>query len=150
MARPLVIGYGNPLCGDDGFGWAVAHALRKRACPADIITPHQLTPELAEAVSQAERVIFVDIEVGEPVGQLRQCSLDATNANYTPTHHMTPDQLLAWTRLLYDDACPDAYLLTVTGADFGLGMGLSPSVKARVCAAVDGVMALLMSAQEVP
>ena len=57
----LVIGYGNELLGDDGVGPAVARAVQRwrhpRICA---IAAHQLTPELVEAIADAERVVFVD------------------------------------------------------------------------------------------
>ena len=31
MGRVLIIGYGNPLRGDDGFGWHAAERLRETA-----------------------------------------------------------------------------------------------------------------------
>ena len=63
-ASLLVIGYGNTLRRDDGVGPKLADAVaalgltgvRTLACAL-------LTPELAEAVSQAQRVIFVDAAV---------------------------------------------------------------------------------------
>jgi hydrogenase maturation protease len=67
--RKLVIGYGNRLRGDDGVGWEVASRLAA-AVPSEaahILTVHQLTPELAELVSEADLVIFIDAShVGEP------------------------------------------------------------------------------------
>ncbi|MBW7939884.1 MAG: hypothetical protein H3C63_14095, partial [Candidatus Omnitrophica bacterium] len=51
MNRVLVIGFGNPLRGDDGFGWEVAGQLERRLSQESsvhILTPIQLAPELAE------------------------------------------------------------------------------------------------------
>ena len=67
--RKLIIGYGNPLRGDDGVGWEVASRLAViiPSEAAHILTVHQLTPELAESVSEADLVIFIDAsDVGEP------------------------------------------------------------------------------------
>ena len=65
--RTLIIGYGNPLRGDDGVGWEVASRLAATIPEeaAHIMTVHQLTPELAESVSEAELVIFIDASDGE-------------------------------------------------------------------------------------
>jgi hydrogenase maturation protease len=60
--RKLIIGYGNPLRGDDDVGWEAASRLAA-ALPSEavhILAVHQLTPELAEAVSEADLLIFVD------------------------------------------------------------------------------------------
>jgi hydrogenase maturation protease len=68
MPGTLIIGYGNPLRGDDGLGWQVAGELAK--CVDALISAvavQQLTPELAEPVSDADLVIFVDASChGEP------------------------------------------------------------------------------------
>jgi hydrogenase maturation protease len=67
MARVLIVGYGNPLRGDDGLGWHAAEALRAALPEAEILAVHQLTPELAEDASRAELVIFLDAaETGAP------------------------------------------------------------------------------------
>jgi Ni,Fe-hydrogenase maturation factor len=51
-----------PLRTDDGLGWQVAVELfRTNTSPeVDVLPCHQLTPELAEAVSVAETVLFID------------------------------------------------------------------------------------------
>ena len=70
MAGVLVIGVGNPLRGDDGLGWHAAEHLRERLVElhATVTSCHQLIPELAEPVSRAERVIFIDARVGPTPG----------------------------------------------------------------------------------
>ena len=73
MPRVLVIGWGNPARGDDGLAW---HALKHlTAGPLGehvaVILRHQLTPELAERVLQAQRVIFVDASAQDPPGRIR-------------------------------------------------------------------------------
>ena len=65
----LVVGYGNELRCDDGVGPKVAAALQEMKLPGvRTITCHQLTPELAEPVSQARRVVFVDAAVDAAAG----------------------------------------------------------------------------------
>jgi hydrogenase maturation protease len=68
----LVIGYGNPLRRDDGFGYQVARRLAELlpADRADVIACHQLTPELAEPISRSELVIFVDARQGAEPGRV--------------------------------------------------------------------------------
>ena len=71
MPRVLIIAYGNPLRSDDGVGWIVAEELRRRlASPeVEVLQLQQLLPEVAESVSRAETVIFVDASCdGEPGG----------------------------------------------------------------------------------
>src|SRR5579863_2441204 len=68
MSRTLIIGIGNPLRGDDGLGWRAVESLRQIASLQEVetVTCHQLTPEMAESVSRAERVVFIDAYVGSP------------------------------------------------------------------------------------
>src|SRR5688500_920322 len=69
---PLVIGYGNPLRGDDGFGWQIAQQLAGLLIDESVtvLAVQQLTPELAEAVGRASLVMFVDAHAGGRPGQL--------------------------------------------------------------------------------
>ncbi|MFP4323801.1 MAG: hydrogenase maturation protease [Anaerolineales bacterium] len=145
MARPLVIGYGNTLCGDDGFGPVVADALREVCADADILTLHQLTPEYAEAVAGAACVIFVDICVDGPTGQLECTALAPDETGQSATHHMTPAGLLRWADALYGPP-PPAHLIMVAGVDFSLGAGLSETVAAQVGPAVEAIRGLLAPA----
>ena len=76
-ASLLVIGYGNTLRGDDGVGPRVAEAVGELNLPGvhTLICP-LLTPELANPISRAGKVIFVDAAVDAPkTGQWRNWSL---------------------------------------------------------------------------
>jgi Ni,Fe-hydrogenase maturation factor len=63
----LVVGYGNPLNGDDGAGWSAAielETLLKNTPHADrveIMVLHQLTPELHDTISRFKSVIFIGV-----------------------------------------------------------------------------------------
>jgi hydrogenase maturation protease len=142
----LVLGYGNALHADDGFGIAVAERLLPRVDPemVEVVTAHQLTPEWAEPISRADGVIFVDASVALSPGQI-QCLDLAEAASAQParnaafTHQCTPDLLLHAARVLYGRA-PRAWLYTVGGAGFALGETLSAAVEA----AVDRVIELIL------
>ncbi|MGB8912139.1 MAG: hydrogenase maturation protease, partial [Candidatus Sulfotelmatobacter sp.] len=73
MPRVLIVAYGNPLRSDDGVGWIVADDLRQRLASSnvEVLQLTQLLPEVAESISRADTVIFVDASCeGEP-GELR-------------------------------------------------------------------------------
>jgi hydrogenase maturation protease len=130
MTRTLIIGYGNPLRGDDGLGWHAAEKLRSEIDhdSAAVICCQQLTPELAEPISQAGLVIFIDAEEREPSGQLlcrRVASASTPPAAFS--HHLTPARLLAWASELFGRA-PEAMVFSVSGENFGLSEKLSPAV----------------------
>jgi hydrogenase maturation protease len=130
MTRTLIIGYGNPLRGDDGLGWYAAERLKTELDEefAAVMCCHQLTPELAEPISQAELVIFIDAETREPAGRLfcRQIgSVAEPPACFS--HHLTPVRLLSWAGELFGRA-PEAMVFSVSGENFGVGETLSPAI----------------------
>ncbi|MGB8719622.1 MAG: hydrogenase maturation protease [Desulfobacterales bacterium] len=131
MTRVLVIGCGNRARGDDGLAW---HALQQLAAGplgkhVAVILQQQLTPELADRVRRAARVIFVDASAQDPPGQIRCRRLcPAACEAATLTHDLTPSALLSLTRTLYG-RCPEAFAVSVGGADFGFSEALSPQVR---------------------
>jgi hydrogenase maturation protease len=141
MATTLIIGYGNPLRGDDGLGWHVAERLRAliRKPEVEILALHQLTPELMDPISRAGNVIFIDACVGPVPGEIQERSLEPQASGAAFSHHATPAALLAGARALYGHA-PQATLITVTGADFSLSDQISDAVSARLDAVVATVM----------
>jgi hydrogenase maturation protease len=139
----LVIGYGNPLRADDGLGWVVAQRL-KRDLDDDaqlgdvvVLVEHQLTPELAEPISRARLVIFVDARAGDQPGRVERQVVAPTGAapsgeeSLAFSHDVDPPSLVRMARLLYGH-CPTAVVISVDGADFGYGISLSPVVRAAV------------------
>ena len=98
---------------------------------------HQLTPELAEAVSRFACVIFVDAasqQAGKP-GEIRveEICADIITGNQTAVlgHSLSAGALLALAASLYG-ARTRAFSVTVRGENFGHGDRLSPAVAAAV------------------
>jgi hydrogenase maturation protease len=120
----LVIGYGNTIRGDDGVGVKAATVVAKWNVPgvATLIC-HQLTPELAEPISEAERVIFVDASADSEKVELRQIKPDCTEEILA--HSSDPSALLAMAKVFFDH-CPHAYWLTIPIEDVSFGEKLSP------------------------
>jgi hydrogenase maturation protease len=136
-----VIGYGNPLRGDDGLGWHVAQQLGAEL-PSDevaVIAAHQLTPELAEPVGRAALAVFVDAREGPEPGRVRcETIAPVAEASLSFSHDLDPPTVLALTRALYGSE-PPALLISVDGADFGYGTELSSVVRA----ALPGVLQMI-------
>ncbi len=126
----LVIGYGNPLRADDGAGHAVAEAVRLQRQDVQVLTPTQLLPEHADAVASAHVVVFVDASEGPTPGVVDCRSVRAVHG-LVPDHTMTPERLLALAHSAFG-ADPDAWLVTIRGARFGLHEGLSHTVAAAI------------------
>ena len=129
--RVLVLGYGNTLRGDDGFGWYAAEAFARIAPDVDVRALHQLAPELAEDVARYEIAIFVDAAAGGEPGTVRCREVRHDAAESELTHHMTPAALLCLARRLYGTA-PHGVEITVCGQSFEMHEGLSERVEAEM------------------
>ena len=121
-------GYGNTLRRDDGVGPRVAEAVaalgvagvRALACPL-------LTPELAEVVSQAQVVIFVDAAVDSP-REVQFRKLVPADSSQIMAHAASPATLLALARDVFGHA-PEAWWLTIPVEDLGIGEEFSSLAK---------------------
>jgi hydrogenase maturation protease len=145
MLETLIIGCGSPLRGDDGFGW---HAAARLSAAVDgknvsVIACHQLTPELAEAISRTDLVIFVDAAaVGTP-GELRIRRVASSTGSPTAfSHHVTPSGLLGWTREWFGRS-PEAVMFSVCGENFDFSQTLSAIVEAAMARLIQRVLRLL-------
>lgn len=131
----LLIGYGNPLRCDDGVGWFLADECRSAMNEAagHIIAAHQLTPEMAEPVSRAREVLFIDASATANPGvwTVQAVKGDPQESLSTLVHHLTPATLLTLSQVLYGVA-PVGQILTVGGAEFGFGETLSGAVRAAL------------------
>jgi hydrogenase maturation protease len=121
----LVIGYGNTLRSDDGVGAKVAAAVAELALPGVVaLVRHQLTPELAETISEVRAVVFVDAAADASTEvQLRQ--IEPADGAQLMAHAADPRSLLAFARQLFG-RCPPAWWLTIPVENLGFGEELSP------------------------
>lgn len=135
----LIIAVGNPQRGDDG----AASELCRIVGPGSwtILESLELTPEMAERVGEASKVVIADADyrAGEPRLRL----LDGNVAGSSPlTHSLSPEGLVATARLLFGFQ-GEAWLLGIPGEDFGLGRPLSAMAKANIESAAKLVRGLL-------
>ena len=137
----LIIGYGNPLRRDDGVGWAVIESVLAQASPdMTCLAVHQLTPELSEGVANADLVILIDASAEGEAGYIHVTPILPSQDNIPiMTHHLSPRGLLDMAQWLYGKT-PFTLLITITGADFGLGEGLSDIVKGKVASLVNVIL----------
>jgi hydrogenase maturation protease len=130
MKKVLLIGYGNPLRADDGLGGYAARRIAATLGAANlaVLTPHQLTPDLAAPIHDAHRVIFVDASIQEPPGTIRVHPI-ATSAlpQIVLAHCLAPGSLLALAKQLYG-RCPSAVLVSMGARCFGFGKPFSSDV----------------------
>ena len=136
---PLVIGYGNTLRGDDGFGPAVVARVAELGLACDALAVAQLAPELAESIAASAGAVFVDAAVDLPVGAVRFQNLEpATSGGPALSHHCDPRLLLLLARAVFG-RCPPAVLARVGAEGFGFGTGLAPAVRSAIPVVVEQV-----------
>lgn len=124
----LVIGCGNTLRRDDGLGPRIAEAVAALNLPGvQTLTCHQLTPELAPAISEAQAVVFVDASVNRNHGAKLQKLLPRKESQIL-AHACEPASLLALAMQLYGRQ-PKAWCLGVPALDLGFGEGLSSEAR---------------------
>jgi hydrogenase maturation protease len=103
-AGVLVVGYGNPLRGDDGIGWHAARLLatHPRLGDARLLVQRQLVPELAADVSRASLVVLVDASAEGDPGSVRVRKVEPRlAAPATWSHHLDPQTLAGLAEALY-------------------------------------------------
>ncbi len=130
MPRVLIIAFGNPLRSDDGLAWRAAEELTNLGLPADIeiITRHQLTPELALEASQAEMVLFVDAAQSGVPGDIAQSPVKAESFSAAFSHQCSPAAILGMAQEIYGSS-PQAFTISLCGECFDHGETLSAKVE---------------------
>ena len=120
----LIVGYGNPLRGDDGVGQAVAQAFADDTAidGVEAIACHQLTPLNSPNGSPLRReFVLIDAAVGREAGGVSVVSLQPAPTPLSNLgHHVEPSQLLRLAQRLYGRS-PEAYLVTVGAHSLALG-----------------------------
>lgn len=122
-----IIGFGNSYRRDDGIGPYAAERLKRGLgddVDVNIVSMHQLGPELAEDLSVAAGIVFVDASHKSLPGGFSWSEVEPVKGFQGIIHSLTPGSLLGLIQLLYN-RCPPAWMVSVEGSDFGFGEGLS-------------------------
>jgi len=111
--------------------WRVAEELSRAPLPNDVqvVACHQLAPELASQMSQTARVLFVDATATGAAGEIKLEEVKPGESVAPFSHALTPGALLALSRELYGNS-PQAFMISISGANFDHGETLSPKVEA--------------------
>lgn len=151
MKKLLLIGYGNPDREDDGVAWHILHALTEKlgldapasyeeefpaAAEIDLVFYLQLTPEMAEEISDYHYVCFIDAHTGSIPEPVRLINVESEFQHSPFTHHLTPQSLMSMCETIYGKK-PDAALLSVLGHRFLFTRQLSENTLQLVPQAVD-------------
>lgn len=163
MERTLIAGFGNVYRRDDGVGRAVVNVVREElGRPAldlqddgfddlghqvDTVILHQIVPELAETLTDYDRVIFVDAHVESLPQPIHEVELEVTLRIPFVAHQFHPSTVLALAQQIHGHA-PQGILLSVRGHDFDFGEGLSPQTARLVPDAVRRIHELIDAGEE--
>lgn len=125
MPRTLVLGCGNPGRCDDGLGPALVARLGDLGLPdVSAEAGFQLNIEDAVAISEHERVVFVDAALsGAEPFEIRK--LEPALVIGFSTHRVSAESLLALCEQCFG-ARPEAWQLAIPGYRWELGEELSP------------------------
>ena len=141
----LIIGYGNTLRGDDGVGYKIAEIIEQwNINNITSLAVHQLTPDLAENIAQADTVIFVDAVTITDINQakLEIKTISSNQKSNNLAHHNNPEQLLSLTQAIYQKV-PQAYWILVPAFNFNFSEGLSPFTQKYVNLALEKIKDML-------
>jgi hydrogenase maturation protease len=134
--RCLILACGNSLREDDGVGLRLAEwaEIRFRSdADVRVLARQQWTPELADDISDAESVIFIDCATNSTPGMVRLAPVvPSAELPRLMTHHLGAADLLAICSYYYDELPRAAMLLTVGAASLELREGLSDIVSAAL------------------
>lgn len=135
----LVIGYGNSLRRDDGVGPRVVEAVEALNLPGvHTLVSQQLSPEQAEPIARARRVIFVDAALDDLSG-IRLRKLEPGQITQLMAHAADPGTMLALARDVFGRA-PEAWWLTIPAVYLGFGTDFSPEAEAGIHAAISVIL----------
>ena len=134
----MVIGYGNTLRGDDGVGPRVAEVVGGLGLPGvrTLICP-LLTPEIADPISRASKVIFVDAAV-DATEEVLWRKLEPTKSSQIMGHAADPRTMLALARDVFGHT-PEAWWLTIPAVEMGFSEQFTPSVQRDLKIAVEKI-----------
>jgi hydrogenase maturation protease len=146
VPKILIIGYGNPLRGDDALGPQVADELTERFGDdpqVAVQTVHQLTLDLAETLANFGQVILIDARDADPVGEIYRQKVQPTQRLPQPfSHYLDPAELLGVCQILYG-VLPEMILTGINARNFEVGVPISVAVQARIPVLVDQIANLI-------
>jgi len=121
----LIFTWGNPSRGDDAIGPLVHDLLQQEPFEhVEILTDFQLQIEHATDLENRDYVLFVDasMSASEPFDFYK---LEPLQDDTYTTHAMSPVSLLEVYKKIYIQAPPPAFMLSIRGYAFDLGLPVS-------------------------
>ena len=132
--RLLVLGIGNALASDDGVGVHVVRELRRHPRAGVLVT--ETGTAILDALpllAWADRVVVIDaLRAGRAPGTIYWTRLAERGRESSPFSLHELDLSRALTLLPPDRARPEIWVVAVEPERLGLGLDLSPAVRAAV------------------
>jgi hydrogenase maturation protease len=139
----LIFTWGNPSRGDDALGPAMFDLLEPQLPHGvEVLTDFQLQIEHAIDLEGRERVLFVDASTSAIAPFEIHPLKPERDASYT-THAMSPESLLSVYRQVNASEPPPAWMLSIRGYEFGLGLPMSAQARQNLDAAYAHILSLL-------
>ena len=133
----LILGVGNPMISDDGFGVAAVRELAKEPLPdgVEVVDGGTAGLALTDIIEEAEQVLILDsADMRKPPGTVVEFSPDEVR-NMAAERPLSLHQsdLLGTLRLMEQlGACPPARIIAVQPANLQYGTELSEEVQAAL------------------
>lgn len=97
----IIVGFGNNLRGEDGFGVDVILELQNYNLPnTKLISTFQLTPELCLRLKEASKIIFIDAAFDLNENYKLACGLENSTQN-SLSHHISIKTIISMIKELY-------------------------------------------------
>ena len=144
----VIIGYGNPQRRDDGIGPYIVDRLRpifKHRRNVHLLVRHQLEPGIIDTLKIADRILFVDASA-EALAEGRQWAEVRPELDTMPflIHQVAPAFIVGLLQSLYHRH-PQTWIISVEGADFGFGTGLSANARNRATRVVGEISTFVLT-----
>jgi len=146
--RILVIAYGNPYRNDDGVAHYIAESVQEWAneekiSKITIITTYQLDIDMAEDISEADNVYFLDAHITDYSPNVVIEKVEPKKTNGFTTHVFTPSDLIALAEQLYGKSAR-GMLISVPGHNFDMGEELTNDTRKQADYAAKKLKEMIM------
>jgi len=142
-ASTLIFTWGNPSRGDDALGPQIYELLQDESLTdVDLLTDFQLQIEHAVDLENRQRILFVDASVCA-ASPFEFYQLNAVQDESYSTHAVSPESLLSVYEKIYKHSAPPAFMLSIRGYQFDLGLPLSVQADMNLSQAIRFIKQLL-------
>jgi len=139
----LIFTWGNPSRGDDALGTEIYDQLQQEDLEGvDLLTDFQLQIEHVVDLEKRERVLFIDASASA-TAPFEFYRLNPVQDDSFTTHAMSPESLLATYIKVNQAEPPPAFMLSIRGYEFGLGLPMSDEANANLSEALKFIHLLL-------